>query len=77
MKYTLDRIENDLYVFVEKGNEGNQIEISKDYVPLGIVEGDIIEIKNDNGLYNFKQLNEEKEIRKNEVQSLIDKLKNK
>lgn len=77
MKYTLDRIENDLYVFVEKGNEGNQIEISKDYVPLGIVEGDIIEIENDNGLYNFKQLNEEKEIRKNDVQSLIDKLKNK
>ena len=77
MKYTLDRIENDLYVFVEKGNEGNQIEISKDYVPLGIVEGDIIEIENDNGLYNFKQLNKEKEIRKNDVQSLIDKLKNK
>lgn len=77
MKYTLDRIENDLYVFVEKGNEGNQIEISKDYVPLRIVEGDIIEIENDNGLYNFKQLNEEKEIRKNDVQSLIDKLKNK
>ena len=77
MKYTLDRIENDLFVFVEKGNEGNQIEILKDYVPLGIVEGDIIEIENDNGLYNFKQLNEEKEIRKNDVQSLIDKLKNK
>lgn len=77
MKYTLDRIENDLFVFVEKGNEGNQIEISKDYVPLGIVEGDIIEIENDNGLYNFKQLNVELEIRKNDVQSLIDKLKNK
>ena len=77
MKYTLDRIENDLYVFMEKGNEGKQIEISKDYVPLRIVEGDIIEIENDNGLYNFKQLNEEKEIRKNDVQSLIDKLKNK
>lgn len=77
MKYTLDRIENDLFVFVEKGNEGNQIEILKDYVPLAIVEGDIIEIENDNGLYNFKQLNEEIEIRKNDVQSLIDKLKNK
>ncbi|OBW57015.1 hypothetical protein A9986_09715 [Solibacillus silvestris] len=77
MKYTLDRIENDLYVFVEKGNEGNQIEISKDFVPMGIVEGDIIEIKIDNGLYNFKQLNEEKKIQKNDVQSLIDKLKNK
>lgn len=77
MKYTLDRIENDLFIFVEKGNEGNQIEIMKEYVPLGIVEGDIIEIENDNGLYNFKQLNEELEIRKNDVQNLIDKLKNK
>lgn len=47
MKYTLDRIENNLYVFVEKGNEGNQIEIYKDSVPKGIVEGEIIEIKNE------------------------------
>lgn len=67
MKYTLDLIEKDLYVFVEKGNEGNHIEISKNFVPKGIVKGDIIEIHNENGLYIFKQLNEEKEIRKSDV----------
>lgn len=59
-------------VFVEKGNEGNHIEISKNYVPIGIVEGDIIEIDNENGFYIFKQLEEEKEIRKSNLQNLID-----
>lgn len=77
MKYTLDRIENDLYVFVEKGNEGNQVAISKDFVPIGIIEGDIVDINNQNGSYIFKQIDEEKEIRKSDVQNLIEKLKNK
>lgn len=77
MKYTLDWIENDLYVFVEKGNEGNRVEISKDFVPIGIIEGDIEDFNNQNGSYIVKQLDEEKEIWKSDVQSLIDELKNK
>ncbi|MBD8037063.1 DUF3006 family protein [Solibacillus sp. A46] len=77
MKYTLDRIENDLYVFVEKGNEENQVEISNKFVPDGILEGDIVEIKLEDELYTLTKLDNEKEIRKSDVQSLIDKLKNK
>ncbi|MER2171270.1 MAG: DUF3006 family protein [Psychrobacillus psychrodurans] len=77
MRYTLDRIENDLYVFVEKGNEGNQVEISKVLVPIGIIEGNIVDIDKQNGSYIVKQVKEEKEIRKSDVQNLIDKLKNK
>ena len=77
VKYTLDRIENDLYVFVEKGNEGNQVEILKEFVPTGIIEGDIVEITIVNDIYTFTKLDAEKEIRKKDVQSLIDKLKNK
>ena len=77
VKYTLDRVENDLYVFVEKGNEGNQVEISKDFVPAGIVESDIVEITIVDDIYTFTKFDTEKEIRKKDVQSLIDKLKNK
>lgn len=29
-------------VFVEKGSEGKQIEIFKDFVPIGIIEGDFM-----------------------------------
>lgn len=77
VKYTLDRVENDLYVFVEKGNEGNQVEISKEFVPAGIVESDIVEITIVDDIYTFTKFDTEKEIRKKDVQSLIDKLKNK
>lgn len=77
VKYTLDRVENDLYLFVEKGNEGNQVEISKEFVPAGIVESDIVEITIVDDIYTFTKFDTEKEIRKKDVQSLIDKLKNK
>lgn len=77
VKYTLDRVENDLYVFVEKGNEGNQVKISKEFVPAGIVESDIVEITIVDDIYTFTKFDTEKEIRKKDVQSLIDKLKNK
>ena len=77
VKYTLDRMENDLYVFVEKGNEGNQVEILRELVPAGINEGDIVEITIVDNIYTFTKMDNEKEIRKKDVQSLIDKLKNK
>lgn len=77
MKYTLDRIENDLYVFVEKGNEEIQIVIDGELIPFDIFEGEIVEIVIENDVYTFKKLDAEKEIRKDDVQSLINKLKNK
>ena len=77
VKYTLDRVENDLYIFVEKGNEGNQLVILKEFVPAGIIEGDIVEITIVDDIYTFTKMDTEKEIRKKDVQSLIDKLKNK
>ena len=53
MKYTLNRTENDLYVFGEKGNEGSRIEISKDFVPKGIVEDYIVEINKVNFIHFY------------------------
>lgn len=76
-KYTLDRIENEQYVFVKKGNEEHQIEILKELVPFEITEGDIVEITIEDDIYTFAKLDEEKAIRKDDVQSLIEKLKNK
>lgn len=77
MKYTLDRVENGQYVFVEKGNEINEVIISKEFVPFEIAEGDIVNITESEEGYIFEKLEEEQQIRKDDVQSLIDKLKNK
>ena len=76
-KYTLDRIENEQYVFVEKGNETNEVIIVKDFVPVDIAEGDIVNIFESEEGYIFEKLKEEQQIRKDDVQSLIEKLKNK
>lgn len=74
-KYTLDRIENEQFVFVEKGNEENQIKLDQELVSFEIVEGDIVEITIEDEIYTFTKLETEKAIRKDDVQALIDKLK--
>lgn len=76
-KHTLDRVENEQYVFVEKGNEVNEIIIAKEFVLFDIKEGDIVNITESEEGYIFEKLEEEKQIRKDDVQSLIEKLKNK
>lgn len=76
-KYTLDRVENEQYVFLEKGNESNEVIIAKEFVPFDITEGDIVKVGENEEGYIFEKLEEEKQIRKDDVQSLIDKLKNK
>lgn len=77
MKYTLDRIENHLYVFVEKGNEINELILPADEIILKIEVGEIVNIiSNENG-YSFELFEVETNTRKEDVQSLIDKLKNK
>ena len=77
MRYTLDRIENNLYIFVEKGNEINELILPADEVNLKIEVGEIVNvISNENG-YSFELLEEETKTRKEDVQSLINKLKNK
>ena len=76
-KYTLDRVENEQFVFVEKGNEVNEIIFAKEFVLFEIKEGDIVNITESEEGYIFEKLEEEKKIRKDDVQSLIEKLKNK
>lgn len=77
MKYTLDRIENNLYVFVEKENEINELILPADEVILKIEVGEIVNVISDENGYSFELLKEETKTRKEDVQSLINKLKNK
>lgn len=77
MKYTLDRIENNLYVFVEKGNEISELILPADEVILKIEVGEIVNVISDENGYSFELLEEETKTRKEDVQSLINKLKNK
>lgn len=62
---------------MKKGNEENQIVIDESSIPFDIVEGEIVEIEIENDMYTFKKLEEEKKIRKADVQTFIDKMKNK
>lgn len=73
-KYTLDRIDDGHYVFLERPNEVNQLLIPFRDVSLELTEGDIVEIDDDG---NITVLKEDTEITLNMVNELLTKLKNK
>lgn len=74
MKYTLDRIDDGFYVFLEFDNEENQLLIPIGEVTVSLKEGDIVGIDSDN---NIKVLNEETQITLEKVNDLLERLKNK
>lgn len=71
-KFTLDRIEKGLYVFLLKEDESKQLEIPIEQVSTYLKEGDIVAIDED-GI--IEVLNEESKVTIDKVQSLIEKLK--
>ncbi|MEV9639445.1 DUF3006 domain-containing protein [Mammaliicoccus sciuri] len=73
-KYTLDRIEEGQYVFLEYPDEVNQLLLSASKVTESIKEGDIVEIYPDGKIIVLK---EETEITHEKVNDLLEKLKNK
>lgn len=73
-KFTLDRIEKGLYVFLLKEDESKQLDIPIEQVSTYLKEGDIVAIDED-GI--IEVLNEESKVTIDKVQSLIEKLKNK
>jgi len=77
VKYTLDRIDDGQYVFLQHTNEEKQLLIPENEVTSGIAEGDIVLISKENSNYKFELLNEETDDMKNKVSSLLEKLKNK
>ncbi|PIC65316.1 hypothetical protein CSV79_01455 [Sporosarcina sp. P13] len=73
-KYTLDRVEEGQYVFLEYPDEVNQLLISNSDITESITEGDIVEIYLDGKIVVLK---EETEITREKVNDLLEKLKNK
>lgn len=76
-KYTLDRIEDGMCVFLERPDEVVSVLIPRVECPVELVEGDIVTIESLNGEYKIDALNEETEVTRDKVQSLLDKLRNK
>lgn len=76
-KYTLDRIEDGICVFLERPDEIETILIDKVDCPEGIEEGDIVEIEKIEDGYVVNVLREDTEIARDKVKTLLDKLKNK
>ena len=77
VKYTLDRIEDGQYVFLEYPDEENQLLIPKNEVPTEVTEGDIVLISKVDSVYEFEVLDEETEDMRDKVSNLLEKLKNK
>jgi len=76
-KYTLDRIEEGQYVFLEHPNEENQLLIPTTEINVKIAEGSIVLISSSESGYEFEVLIEETQDMKEKVSSLLQKLKNK
>lgn len=76
-RYTLDRLDDGFYVFLEKGNEEQQLLIPKDKVSTALTAGDIVGIQQNETGYQISVLKEETSDRKQQVMDLIEKLKNK
>ncbi|WP_203334376.1 DUF3006 family protein [Planococcus beigongshangi] len=76
-RYTLDRLDEGIYVFLEKGNEENQLLIPEYEITTPLTEGDIVSIDKEQEGYTIEVLKEETTDRKKQVSDLIEKLKNK
>ena len=77
MKYTLNRIEDGQYVFLEHPTEENQFLIPANEITGKISEGDIVLISRSECGYEIETIIEETEITREKVKNLLEKLKNK
>ena len=77
IKYTLDKIEDGQYVFLEHPDEVNHLLIPATEINVEITEGNIVLISQADSGYEIEPLIEETEDMKEKVTSLLEKLKNK
>lgn len=77
VKYTLDKVEDGHYVFLEYPDEENQLIIPASEINVEITEGNIVLISQADSGYEIEHLIEETEDMKEKVTSLLEKLKNK
>lgn len=76
-KYTLDRFDDIFAVFLQKEDETKQLLVPKNMIKVPLQEGDIVEIEKTETGYEINVLKEETDITRNQVSSLLEKLKNK
>lgn len=76
-KYTLDRIEEDEYVFLEYPDEIKQLIIPVNEIENQVAEGSIVLIEQLEAGYQIEVQEEETEITLEKVNALLEKLKNK
>ncbi|MFJ8065259.1 DUF3006 domain-containing protein [Psychrobacillus sp. NPDC096426] len=75
-RYTLDRVEGELAVFLKYPGETETLHIPISELDEGIKEGDIVLISIENDIYKVKRLAEETENQREKVRGLLEKLKN-
>lgn len=76
-KYTLDRIEETMYVFLEYPEEEAQLLVPINKYSGKLTEGDIVKISEIDSEYMVEVLEKETEIALEKVNALLEKLKNK
>lgn len=74
-KYTLDRFEKDIAVFLKFPEEVEQLLIDRNLMTVLLQEGDIVEITQYDGIYHIEVLEDETKSTKARVQNLIEQLK--
>ena len=75
-KYTLDRIEEGMYVFLEAPEEVNQLILPTSTFDLELEEGDIVNITTTDEGYQLEVLKKETLDRREEISALLEDLIN-
>ncbi|MCM0625265.1 DUF3006 domain-containing protein [Lysinibacillus sp. OL1_EC] len=76
-KYTLDRIENGYAVFLKFPAEEEQLIISQSAMNKPVQVGDRVQIEEKDGIYYIEILQEETQQKRADIQSLMNRLRNK
>lgn len=76
-KYTLDRIEDGYAVFLKFPAEEEQLIISQSAMNKPVQVGDRVQIEEKDGIYYIEILQEETQQKRADIQSLMNRLRNK
>lgn len=76
-RYTLDQITDGQYVFLERPDEEVQLLIPELEINTELKEGDIVNIREVDNVYEIEVLKEETKITLDKVNDLLENLQNK
>ena len=76
-KYTLDRFEGDIAVFLKSPEEVETLHIPILEIHIPLKEGDIVELRKSKDSYIIEPLTKETHDQKMKVEQLLERLKNK